>query len=165
VRRNECAREADVLEALQTSAWPECCGGELRTHVQACSSCTDLVDVVQPLLQEHRAAMLEARVPSSGIVWWRAQMRARREAARTATRPINVLEGVAGACALGLLAGLIGFVSPAAQDAWTVVNSGITPSVPWSELLYTPVGVTAMAGMAIAAIVAPLAIYLAVRED
>ncbi len=35
------------------------------------------------------------RIPSSAVMWWRAQMRARQEAAREAARPITVAQVVA----------------------------------------------------------------------
>ena len=35
------------------------------------------------------------RIPSSAVMWWRAQMRARQEAAREAARPINVAHVIA----------------------------------------------------------------------
>jgi hypothetical protein len=51
----------------------------------------------------------EARVPSAAHVWWRAQMRARQEAAAAAARPIAVAQGVAAASAAGLAAAAIAF--------------------------------------------------------
>src|SRR5688500_14867403 len=99
-----CAREEELLEALQSTQWPETCDPALRDHVTSCASCTDLVAVVAPLLDEHRALLHEATVPSSAIVWWRAQMRSRREAAARAAQPISVALGISVACAAGLLA-------------------------------------------------------------
>ena len=41
--------------------------------------------------EDRDCAQAEAVVPSSSAVWWRAQIRAREEAARVATRPDAVL--------------------------------------------------------------------------
>jgi hypothetical protein len=53
-------------------------------------------------------ARAEAAPPSSAIVWWRAQMRARQDAARAADRPITIVHGLAIACGAGLALSLIG---------------------------------------------------------
>jgi hypothetical protein len=164
VRHAECAREAELLDALHASAWPECAAPELQAHVAECGACAALAAIVLPLLDEHRSATREARVPSSAIVWWRAQHRARLEAARVAAQPIAVLQYVAGACLAGLLAAAVGYVSPAARDAcrlaWTnLLAAGST------EILHTPVGLAILAGLTMTLIAAPLAIYLAASGD
>ena len=169
MRRSECAREAELLDALQTTAWPDCCSADLHAHVGDCRSCAELAAIVLPLLDEQRAATLEARVPSSAIVWWRAQRRARLEAARAAARPITVLQWLSAACAAGLMAAAIGYVSPAVRESltrtWSMLR-GITgpeavslTAIPWAEMLVTPVGAVAI-GLTMALLLAPLAIYL-----
>jgi hypothetical protein len=64
--------------------------------------------VVEAIAAEAALARAEAAPPSSAIVWWRAQMRARQEAARAADRPISIVHGFAIACAAGLALSLIG---------------------------------------------------------
>jgi hypothetical protein len=64
--------------------------------------------VVEAIAAEAALACAEAAPPSSAIVWWRAQMRARQEAARAADRPISIVHGFAIACAAGLALSLIG---------------------------------------------------------
>jgi hypothetical protein len=56
---------------------------------------------------------MRAALPDSGRVWWRAQMRARREAAQTAGRPITAAQVIAFACAMGLFGACFG-----ATSAW-----------------------------------------------
>ena len=173
MRRRECLREADVLDALQTSAWPDCCSDDVRAHVHACQLCAELVQIVLPLLDEHRAALLDARVPSSAIVWWRAHTRARQDAAKTAMRPITVLQGLSLACAVGLLAAAIGFVSPAFRQsaAWLagVVPAAAEvefPSIPWSDVqLLSPLGVAAALAVLLFIVATPVAIYFAVSDE
>jgi hypothetical protein len=165
-------RETDVLDALQTSAWPDCCGEDLRAHVRGCQSCGELVEIVLPLLDEHRAATTEARVPSSAIVWWRLQMRARQEASRTAMRPITVIQGLALACASGLLIAAVGFVSPEFRHfaAWLVglgaAASVELPAIPWSDLrLFSPLGVAAALAVTLFIVVTPVALYFVVSDE
>ena len=108
----ECAREQDVVDAVATGRWPDRCDDDLRAHVAACAICADVAEVARALQEERDLAWSDARVPPSGRVWWRAEMRARQEAARRAAQPITVVQGIAGACAAGLLVALIGMIWP-----------------------------------------------------
>jgi len=67
--------------------------------------------VAEAMSAEAALARREAAPPSSAIVWWRAQMRARQEAARAADRPITIVHGLAIACFCGLGLSLLGTLS------------------------------------------------------
>ena len=71
----------------------------------------------------------QANVPSAGQVWWRAQMRARAEAAEAAARPLFVAQAVACAAVVGVLVALVTWLWPA--GGWHFV------SIPPSELSLT----------------------------
>jgi hypothetical protein len=158
VKTPECPREADVLEALQTSAWPDCSPAELRAHVDECPSCAGVVEVASALLGEQNDAVAEACVPTAASVWWRMRLRARREATASAMRPIAALQGIALACGVGLLLMVIGVATPALRRvaAWA---AGTAPA---------PMGASAVLTVVFAAVlvvvVAPVALYLANRE-
>ena len=64
--------------------------------------------VAAAIATEAAQARREASPPSSAIVWWRAQMRARQEAAQAAGRPITIVHGLAIACFCGLALSLAG---------------------------------------------------------
>ena len=169
---HECPREADVLEALQTSAWPDCCGEDLRVHVASCQVCAGLVEIAAALLDEHRLATVAAAVPSSATAWWRMQLRARREATERAMRPIAVFQGLAVACAAGLLLAVIGFVSPTVRQfgAWlaamggTAIGVGGAPPV-WANVQWSsPLGLAAAVAAALVLVVTPVAVFLSVRD-
>jgi hypothetical protein len=81
--------------------------------------------VAEAIAAEAAVARREAAPPSSAIVWWRAQMRARQEAARSANRPITIIHALAIACFTGLALSLIG----------TVV-AGVRGSVGWLSNVY-----------------------------
>jgi hypothetical protein len=81
--------------------------------------------IADAIAAEASSARREAQPPSSAIVWWRAQMRARQEAARTVERPLTVVHGLAIACGAGLLLSL---VSTAAV--------GVKGSFAWLTALY-----------------------------
>jgi hypothetical protein len=65
--------------------------------------------VADAMAAESRAAAAEAQPPSSAIVWWRAQMRARREAAELAEKPITIVHALSIAAGLGLMLSVIGY--------------------------------------------------------
>lgn len=115
----ECEFEADVLAAVLQSNWSE----ETRAHVQSCAICSDVAAVagaIDDAREELRAAVV---IQDSGRVWWLAQMRARREAARTAGRPITAVQVMALACAVGLLGACFGATSLWFQSALRRVES------------------------------------------
>ena len=162
-----CDREAEVLDTLQASRWPAGSDDALRLHVESCHDCAELVELSLALLQDHRALVQAAHVPSSAIVWWRAQMRSRRESAEQATQPISVIQGLAAACAAGLLVAAAGYYNPAFRRAlaWTVDAAGslIASESPVATL--EPVSLGIQAAIAVAIIVAPLALYFTFHEE
>ena len=170
MRSRGCVREDELLDALQTSRWPEACDGSLREHVSTCPACTDLLVVVAPLLGDQRALVHEAAVPSSAIVWWRAQMRSRREAAERAARPITFIQGITLACVAGLLATAMGMFVPTfrrslawmadAAGGWSNIQAPVS-----AEALSNPVVLAGLAAVLLFAIAAPIALYFTLRED
>jgi hypothetical protein len=90
-----CDRETELVEALTSGRWPGACGEDLRRHAASCAVCADVVLVAQALGQESALARVEMALPTAGLVWWKAQMRARREAAERAAQPIAIVEGLA----------------------------------------------------------------------
>ena len=164
----ECEREQDVLDAIAAQRWPARCEEDLRAHVKACAICADLVDVASALVEEHETAYQQARLPSPGIVWWRAQLRARDEDARAAVRPIAFIQGIAASVAVWLLVTFVRAVPAATFVAWEDRILGLvhlSPPVP--NLAHVaaaiPGGVLLAVGAAL--LLAPLAIYFAVAED
>ena len=99
----DCERERDVLEATRLGRWNE----DLEAHVSTCATCQDLSVVSAFLESEAHSARSEAPLPGPGLIWWKAQLLARRAAAEQATRPIAVYEKAA--TALGVL-GVLGAV-------------------------------------------------------
>ncbi|HVD91378.1 MAG TPA: hypothetical protein VNC21_03810 [Vicinamibacterales bacterium] len=82
--------------------------------------------VAEAIATEAALARSEAAPPSSAIVWWRAQMRARQEAAAAADRPISIVHGLAIACGVGLALSLIG-----------TTLAGVRGSAGWLTEVYT----------------------------
>jgi hypothetical protein len=173
--RIECAREQDVLDAIAARRWPARCDADLREHVASCSICADLVEVVGALTDSHDALWPHVQVPSSANVWWRAQLRARQEAARKASRPITVVQVAASLAALAAIAAAIYVIGPwlpgltfprAALPALNVSLPRVTlPDVPASV---SEVGMWTWVVIAVVlswAVIAPLVIYFATSEE
>jgi len=168
----ECPREAEVLEALQGPAWPAAADPELLAHVDGCPACGELVGIVLPLLADQRTAAAAAPVPSSAIMWWRLQMRARQEAERRAMRPIAAFQGLALACGTGLLLGAVSMASPVARQffGWlaglcsAVVRPALTASAwAWSDLV-SPAGLSVALAAMLLVVVTPAALYFAAGD-
>ena len=123
MKTTECSREQDVLDALAAGRWPERCDRELGAHVAACAICADVVDVARALQDAHDCAWQDARVPPSGRVWWRAEMRARQEAARRAAQPITAVHALAGTCTAGLALALVSVLWPTVWQSLTLMGT------------------------------------------
>jgi hypothetical protein len=161
----DCAREQDVLDMLAARRWPGRCEPELEDHVRACAICGDLVTAASALLDEHEGAWSEARVPPSAVVWWRAQVQAREEAARAAARPIAFIQGVAASCAVWVAVSLVrAFPLPAL--AWRGWISGLVIGAPEvsAAAAAIPGGTAFLAVVGTSLLLASIALFLALRE-
>jgi hypothetical protein len=169
----ECIREQEVLDALAADATCEEWSDDLRAHVDACAICGDVVAVALPLLQEHQQAVEGAQPPSSGIVWWRAQMRARQEAARAATRPITVVQALAVVSGTALFLMLLSATAPT-LSGWfgglsTFSRLGDFFALPQVELTSlmptTSTGLLLVGACLLCVLLGPLALYFASDDE
>ena len=119
-----------------------------------CPRCGPLAAIEQMIRDEFDATIRQVRVPTPEIVWWRAQMRAREEAARAAARPILFTQALAMAALVGLLISVAGRLTLPAFS-W----SGLTPISLHLPLL--PIAIAAACWI----VLAPLALYLAFSRD
>jgi hypothetical protein len=162
----ECQFEADVLSAVMQSRWPERVDEELKAHVKICEICSDVAMVAGAIecAREESAeyAAVPDVLPDSGRVWWKAQMRARREAIATVSRPITAVQVTAFAVTLVVLGACIG-----ATSSW--FQAGLK----WSWGQISTVNFAALiaghgwlfAAMVAMVFVVPVAVYLAVGKD
>lgn len=107
----------------------------------------DDIKLIEAIRKEHELAERQARVrvPPAELVWMRAQMRAREEAARKAARPILIAQALGIAVFVGLLISVVSQFSLAQL-----------PQVPL-PLVEVVVGSWL--------VLAPLALYLAFSRD
>jgi len=101
-----CELEGLVLEAVRSGRWPERCDAELRAHVSQCPVCADVVLVAEHLELASDIATAEIALPPAGLVWWKAQLKARREAVQRASEPIAWVERAAGVVSLAAVVAL-----------------------------------------------------------
>ena len=126
--------------------------------------------VAQAIAAEASLARTEAAPPSSAIVWWRAQMRARQEAAREADRPITIVHGLAIACGAGIALSLIGtaIAGVRGSSGWLVdvYRSLATAAAPLASIDLTSRWITLpLTAMLISALVATVAAYFIFADE
>jgi hypothetical protein len=168
----ECRREQDILDALASRRWPDRCDRELREHVAACAFCADLVTVAAALLDGEESGSASGEVPPASLVWWRAQLRAREEAARAAVRPIRIVQRVALGCAgvlsIVALASLLPLLASSAASGAARVMSAI-PSIDRASArdvaLASLAGRGVQLGAAASLVLGPVVIYLAFSRE
>jgi len=156
-----CPREQEIVDLVVSGRWSDDDG--LRAHAAECAACGETLELACLLKDDHKALCEKAPVPSAGAVWWRATIRARAEAARTAGQPITLLQGIAAATAVGLFVGLAGawWRSIGSGDVWLervgdlVSRSASVPAAFSLSLLLV---------LAACLIVAPIAVYLATAD-
>ena len=169
----DCCREQDVLDALTSGRWPDRTDEELRIHVATCAICADVVDVagaLLPLIDVQNDEPGDMRIPSSAVMWWRAQMRARQEAAREAARPITVAQVIASVSAIALTISAAVALSPwfgGLLRGWMSGLRGAAASdlAPSALLAHGWMLPALVMGIGIWLVLAPLAIYFAVADD
>jgi hypothetical protein len=164
----DCPREGDVFEAIAFGRWGDRREPELAAHVAGCAICRDLAEVASALHHDRESACREAHPPTAGMVWWRATIRARAEAAHTAMQPITVLQGIAGASAAGATAAL-------ATLAWRWVDAADRVSDLVSRLAIDRGGLASafgfehalvvLLGLVACLVLAPLALYITLADD
>lgn len=173
MRQIECEFEADVLSAAIQSRWPERVDAELREHAKACAICSDVAAVASAIecAREETApcAAVPDTLPDSGRVWWKAQMRARREAVEAAGRPITAIQVAAFACAIALMGACTGATSSWFQAGlkWTwasITGFDVKAFIPYATALIEGHGLLAACMVAMVFGV-PVAVYLAIGKD
>jgi hypothetical protein len=165
----DCELESEVLAAVVQNRWPERVDDSLRAHVAACAICADVVAIAGAIDDDREELRAHAAVPDSGRVWWLAQMRARREAAQAAGRPITIAQVIAFACAMGVLGACFGATSAWFQSALRQTISSLA-GIRFQTLLSGALAFVGAHGalllaMATILLVVPAAVYLTMLKE
>jgi len=156
MRVPECLRENEVMEVLSCGRWPDQCPEELRAHIAACAICADVLEVALALYEDRETAHVHAHIPSADLMWWRAELRARQEAARTASRPISFVAAFGAASAIGVAVALL-------SSAWPWLEKYlVVPDL--SALSFTQLAIVIAFAVGIL-VIAPLAMYLVLSDE
>jgi len=92
-----CPHESEVLELValwDKDQWPQRADAALQAHVAGCAQCAELASIATAV-REWGAADAAPKMPDATVVFHRAQVKARAEAARAASRPLWVAQGFA----------------------------------------------------------------------
>ena len=108
-----CPAEKELEASLRQGRWPHACDPDLHVHVDSCRDCQDLVLVTQTLQKAKSNGEQPARLQSPGLLWWRAQLRRRKEAIQSVTEPLAVAERI----------GLLGLFAAFCLVVWQVSQS------------------------------------------
>jgi hypothetical protein len=125
--RIECVREDEVLMMVSTDRWPDAAPAELREHADQCQVCRELGLAAGAMSKEAEASA--PNLPSSGTVWWRAQLRARQEAAKQVVRPITAAQMLAFAAMVGVAGAVFGATTQWFQRGLGTLGRTIADSV------------------------------------
>jgi hypothetical protein len=152
----QCRRESEVIGAVTSGRW-HAADDDLRQHAASCPACGEAREMAEMMRALERDTIGDTRLPSPGQVWWRAQLRARREAREAAARPVLIAQGLGAAVIVGLLAALISWQWPLMSDFVAL----------WvrQPLVALDLGVAAWSLLGAAAVLGPLAIYWAVARE
>jgi hypothetical protein len=99
----DCEKEALVIDAVRCRNWNDA----LRTHAAACPVCADAAVAAEFLRELSDLDDIQVTLANGGLIWWKAQLKAKRAAAERATRPIRIAERVFGGCATLSAIGLL----------------------------------------------------------
>lgn len=162
----ECRFEPDVLVAVVQGRWPIRADRELVQHATTCQICSDIAAVAGVIEESRDSLRAAASLPDPGRVWWVAQMRARREAAAAANRPITAAHLLAVACAMGLLGACFGATSDWFRATLQTLTAQTDPGGFWSSVMASVAThgllVAALAGLVL---LVPVVVYLVVAEE
>lgn len=153
---HECPREQEVMESVSRGGWPDHSPADLREHVPQCSLCASVVEVALALHEDHEALSLNARVPPPGLVWWRAEIRARQDAMRTASWPMTLVQAFGGACTAGVALALLSRAWPWLKNTLSLIDVSAFSFSEWSMLLALALVIL---------IIAPVAMYLVLSDE
>jgi len=155
MKPTECLREHEVMEMVACGRWTDRCPQELRTHVAACEICSDVLEVALAF-HEDREARSDVQIPSAGLVWWRAELRARQEAMRKVSRPMTVVQAFGAAAGIGAAAALLSLAWPWLKALATLPDL--------SSLSFAQWGIVIVIAFAVL-IIAPVAMYFVLSDD
>jgi hypothetical protein len=106
----ECAHENETLAVVLAGRWPDACEQELRSHVETCGACAEVL-AIAAAFRADRDLTRTAPVPPAAHVWWRGTARLRANACLAASRPIVWTQAGAAAAVAGVALAYVSHLS------------------------------------------------------
>jgi hypothetical protein len=165
MRPATCAHEQEVARAVLSRRFEV--SDELRSHAETCELCAEVTVLAGALRDDRDDTLRDVHVPAAGQVWWRSALRAHAEATAAARRPIVWLQGIAGACGVGIGAALLGVAWPSIYDAAVGVAALPATFGPDMAPLVDALRPAVPLALAIIAclVLTPIVVYLALSDD
>jgi hypothetical protein len=164
-----CPREADVLDLVWTNQWPARADRTLVEHAATCEICRDLAIVASAVGDLNEATRIQMKVPDASVVWYRAQMQARQELVRRATRPVAAAQVAAGVVGVAGLFTAWRLGGPVFVEWWQSLSAPTPPQLSiWSEIIAltsTSTGTWVLTAVAAWLLMIPGAVYIARMAD
>jgi hypothetical protein len=159
----ECVRESEIVDQIAAGHWPDAAPEALRVHAASCPICADLA-LAASALHDDAAAVMQApmALPSAGQVWWRAELRARHEAAQLAQRPVLAVQVVAAVVVLAALVTGVRSLIPDAS-AWLARTASVART--GSLATIEPLTLALIVAVGLWLVLGPIAVYMVVRAD
>ena len=159
----ECRRESEILDEIAAGRWPAEAPASLTAHAASCPVCADLALAASALHDEAAtAAQAPLALPSAGQVWWRAELRARHEAARLAQRPVLAVQVVA---AVVVLAALVTGIRSLAPDVWAWMSRTASVARGNTDGSIDTLTLALILAVGLWLVLGPIAVYMVVRAD
>ena len=120
-----CVHERDVLDLVAVGQWPQRADANLQAHVESCPLCAEVASIATAVREWGETEAIP-RMPESTVVWHRAQVRARAEAAHAAFRPLWLAQGFA---VIALIVALV-WMGPSSNwyvSLWQSVTRSVRP--------------------------------------
>ena len=144
-----CSHETEVLDLVAIDQWPQRADASLQAHVASCPQCAEVASIATAV-REWGDNVAVPRMPDSSVVWHRAQLRARAEAARAAFRPLWLAQGFA---VVALIVALV-WIGPSASwyvSIWQSASRSV-PSIGMPNATALPAGWGWSVGLALAGV-------------
>ena len=144
-----CPHETEVLDLVAIDQWPQRADATLRAHVASCAACGEVASIATAV-REWSQMDAVPRMPEATVVWHRAQVKARAEAARAAFRPVWLAQAFA---LVALIVALV-WIGPSPSwyaSIWQSVTSSV-PSVAMPNSTALPAGWGWSVGLAVAGV-------------
>jgi hypothetical protein len=153
-----CDEEERALQATRRGRWTD----DLARHAVECEVCAEVAAAARFMNVEAASLAADHRLPDPSRIWWRAQLLARREAARRALRPIVVVEQAALACALITIAFSITWGWPIVSG-WIGAMTSLRTEAPAAAVAPHALGLSVLADLCLLPVFLALTVLNVVR--